>query len=201
VAEGRGTVVTLADAVKRLNKLTGLSVDEIQKLVSAQPSPPAQMITAPLYDKKRGFRVELIAALDIVFLEHIPDYPAGALTRAFRTRNLDELRLLLGDDRDGDPADEVQAAPGDNDREPHPPPSCCRRSSSRLPAAPTMGRFEAGWHLPAQCWNCPAILVRRWACRAGSSTIRRMSPDLSASACRARRFARRSPCSPSGSVG
>jgi len=71
VAEGRGTVVTLADAVKRLNKLTGLSVDEIQKLVSAQPSTPAQMITAPLYDKKRGFRVELIAALDIVFLEHI----------------------------------------------------------------------------------------------------------------------------------
>lgn len=98
MAGGRGVVTTLPDAVKRLNKLTGLSVDEIQRLVSAQPNPPAQMITVPLYDKNRRFRVELIAALDGVFADRIPDYPSGALTRAFRTEDLRELRQFLGDD-------------------------------------------------------------------------------------------------------
>lgn len=67
MAEGPGAVVTLADAMKRLNKLTGLSVDEIQQLVSAQSRPPGQMLRVPLYDKKRHFRADLIAALDVVF--------------------------------------------------------------------------------------------------------------------------------------
>lgn len=98
MAGSRRAVATLADAVKRLNKLTGLSVSELQRLVSAQPSRPRQMITIPLYNKERRFSAELVSALDGVFAERIAEYPAGALTRAFRTEDLRELRQFLGDD-------------------------------------------------------------------------------------------------------
>ena len=98
MAGGRKAVETLADVVKRLNKLTGLSVAEIQRLVSAQPSRPRQMITIPLYNKERSFSAELVAALDGVFAEHVAEYPSGALTRAFRTEDFRELRHFLGDD-------------------------------------------------------------------------------------------------------
>lgn len=136
MAEGPGAVVTLADAMKRLNKLTGLSVDEIQQLVSAQSRPPGQMLRVPLYDKKRHFRADLIAALDVVFSERIPDYPAGILTRAFRTKNLDELRRFLGDDPDVAPADGVKAPEAGEPALPGPEASSGASTASDTPARP-----------------------------------------------------------------
>jgi hypothetical protein len=132
-------VVTLADAVKRLNRLTGLSVDEIQGLVSAQPHPPGQMLRVPLYDKKRQFRADLIAALDVVFLERVPDYPAGILARAFRTKNLDELRRFLGEDPDVGPADDVMATEAGEPALSGPESSFGVSSAPNTPARPVGG--------------------------------------------------------------
>ena len=83
-------------AVQRLNRLTGLQLTEIKRLINKQPKPPGQTLESPLYDKTRTFRPELINALDAVYAAHIPEYPAGALARADRTRDLDELRRFLG---------------------------------------------------------------------------------------------------------
>lgn len=107
----------LRSLVQRLNRLTGLKLATIQRLIDEQPNPPGQPLQSPLHDKTRRFRPELLIALDTVYEAHVPEYPTGGLARANRTGDLGELRRFLKPPR---PALEVGSSPEDGTSAPEP---------------------------------------------------------------------------------